>query len=75
MIYSLTAGPSMTKKTYNWMVGNNRNNPHERNLINVAVTRARKKLFIIGNKNFILSKSGLLTELIHWTHFCNSKNE
>ncbi len=73
MIYSLTAGPSMTKKTYSWMAGSDTSNPHERNLINVAVTRARSKLFIIGNENFILNQSGLLTELINWTYFCNRK--
>jgi len=39
------------------------------------VTRARSKLYIIGNENFILSKSGLLTELINWTYFCNRKSE
>tara|TARA_B100001175_G_scaffold314974_1_gene325482 strand:+ start:100 stop:3666 length:3567 start_codon:yes stop_codon:yes gene_type:complete len=71
MIYSLTAGPSMRKETYDWMAGNNINNPSERNLINVAITRARKKLIIIGNENFILEKKGLLTELINWSHFCN----
>lgn len=75
MIYSLTAGPSMSEKTYSWMSGGDASNPHERNLINVAVTRARSKLYIIGNENFILSKSGLLTELINWTYFCNRKSE
>ena len=50
MIYSLTAGPSMSEKTYSWMSGGDASNPHERNLINVAVTRARSKLYIIGMK-------------------------
>ena len=73
MIYSLTAGPSMSKKLTTGCLEAVQA-AHERNLINVAVTRARSKLYIIGI-NFILSKSGLLTELINWTYFCNRKSE
>jgi superfamily I DNA and/or RNA helicase len=52
----------MRPGTYAWVQEGN-----SKNLINVAVTRARKELIIIGNEEYILKKGGLLSELNLWS--------
>ena len=64
---SLVAGDSMSKSTYKWMT------VQSVNLINVSITRARKKIYIIGNRENIDSRTGILSDLGQWVDFCNEK--
>ena len=68
ILFSLVLGPSMHKSTYRWL-----QDGYNRNLINVAVTRARKQLFIIGNRKEVEKRGGLLSDLSDWIKYCDSK--
>jgi len=67
MIFSLVVGESMPKSTFKWMT------VQSANLINVSVTRARKRLYILGNRENIDSRTGILSDLGHWVDHCDEK--
>ena len=70
MIFSLVVGKSMPPASYKW-IGDEKH----RNLINVAITRAKKELIIVGNRENIKSRGGLLNELGDWADYCTEINE
>ena len=67
IIFSLVVGESLPKSTYKWM------SVKSKNLINVSVTRAREKLFIVGNRENINSRGGILSNLGEWVDYCDDK--
>jgi hypothetical protein len=66
IIFSLVVGPSMPTSTFKWV-----QEGKSRNLINVAITRAKKELIIVGNRNNINHRGGLLNELSDWVDYCS----
>jgi len=66
MFFSMVVGPSMPASTFKWV-----QEGKSRNLINVAITRAKQELIIIGNRENIINRSGLLKELSDWVEYCN----
>jgi len=67
IIISLVIGPSMPKNTINWI------DVSEKNVLNVALTRAKTKLLIIGNNNSLVSRNNnnLLNLLYRYTRYIN----
>ena len=66
MLFSLVVGPAMPASTFKWV-----QEGKSRNLINVAITRAKNELIIIGNRKNIINRGGLLKELSDWVEYCN----
>jgi superfamily I DNA and/or RNA helicase len=56
----------MPTSTFKWV-----QEGKSRNLINVAITRAKKELIIVGNRNNINHRGGLLNELSDWVDYCS----
>jgi len=65
MVFSLVIGPSMPKSTVKWI-----QEGKSKNLINVAITRAKEELIIIGNRSEIDKRGGLLSDLGDWVEYC-----
>ena len=65
MIFSLVVVESMRKSTYKWM-----QDGKSKNLINVALTRGKKELIIIGNRSEVKKRGCLLSELSDWIEYC-----
>ena len=68
ILFSIVAGKSMPLSTYNWI-----QKGHGKNLINVATTRAREKLYIVGDRNVIEEQGGLLKSLSEWVNHANNR--
>ncbi len=66
MFFSLVVGPTMPASTFKWV-----QEGKSRNLINVAITRAKNELIITGNRKNIINRGGLLKELSDWVEYCN----
>ena len=56
IIFSPVVGPGMRPGTINWV-------EQPPNLLNVALTRARDALYVVGNLDFMAEQTGLLREL------------
>ncbi|MGH3829754.1 MAG: caspase, EACC1-associated type [Pseudonocardiaceae bacterium] len=56
MVISPVGAHGMRERTRNWLV-------HQTNLWNVAITRARSQLVVVGDQGWWASQLGLLTEL------------
>jgi hypothetical protein len=56
MIFSPVAAPGMSPESIKWI-------EEPRNLVNVAVTRARESMVLIGNKDFLLQRTGIIGKL------------
>ena len=61
MIFSIVIGPEMSDRTIMWVHALDTNS---KNLLNVAITRARRGLHIIGNRKMCVEAGGLLKELM-----------
>jgi hypothetical protein len=56
MIFSPVAAPGMSPESIRWI-------EEPRNLVNVAVTRARESMVFIGNSDFLLQQTGIIGKL------------
>lgn len=56
MLFSPVAGPGISPESVNWI-------EEPRNLVNVAVTRARESLVLVGNIEFLVQRSGIIGKL------------
>jgi len=69
MILSLVVGADMPASTIRWL-----HNPlsSSKNLLNVALTRARSRLYIVGSRQLCLHAGGLLEQLVL---YCGEVND
>jgi hypothetical protein len=67
MIFSLVVSPNMPDGSIRWI---HNVNTDSKNLLNVALTRARKELHLVGNRSVCEKAGGLLRELIDHCDRC-----
>lgn len=67
ILFSTVASPGIKPGTYNFI--------NERRLLNVAITRARTKLFVVGNKQFCKDNGGYLGKLADYADGLQTKDQ
>lgn len=67
MLLSLVVAPNMPKGTIQWVHDLSTNS---KNLLNVAITRARRELHVVGHREVCLNAGGLLRQLVLYCDRC-----
>lgn len=61
MVFSPVAAPGISPESVHWI-------EEPRNLVNVAVTRARESMVLVGNSEFLRERTGILGKLSSYIH-------